>query len=78
MVGFLLFVSLVGCTKLNQDNYNKIKVGMDYPQVIQIIGKPDKCDAALGTKGCIWGNDQKNITIQFIADKVVFSSMKGL
>lgn len=78
VVALLLFLSLTGCSKLNQENYDKIKVGMDYQQITELIGDPDKCDAALGAKNCIWGNDKKNITIQFIADKVVFPSMKGL
>ena len=51
---------------------------MDYQQVIEIIGNPDKCDAALGTKNCIWGTEKKDITIKFIANKVALRAMKGL
>lgn len=69
---------LAGCSKLTNENYSKIKVGMDYEQVIQIIGEPDKCDAALGTKSCIWGNEQKNIKVKFVADKVMVPTMKGI
>ena len=61
-----------------QENYDKIKVGMDYQQVIEIIGQPDKCDTALGTKNCIWGNEEKNITVKFVADKVALPTTKGL
>ena len=77
-VAFLFSLVIVGCSKMNQKNYNKIKIGMDYQQVIEIIGNPDKCDAALGTKSCIWGTEKKNITIKFIADKVALPAMKGL
>ena len=77
-VAFLFSLVLVGCSKMNQENYNKIKIGMDYQQVIEIISNPDKCDAALGTKSCIWGNEKKNISIKFVADKVAFPTMKGL
>lgn len=75
-----LMISLIftGCSKVNRENYDKIKVGMAYFQVIELIGEPDKCDAALGMKNCVWGNETKNITINFIADKVVLPSMKGL
>ncbi len=75
-----LFFSLIltSCSKLNRENYDKIKVGMEYSQVIALIGEPDKCDAALGMKSCIWGNETKNITINFIAEKVALPSMKGL
>lgn len=79
IVALLIFsVVLVGCSKLTQENYDKIEVGMDYQQVMVVIGKPDKCDAAFGTKNCIWGNEKRNITIKFIADKVVLPTMKGL
>lgn len=74
----LVSVILLGCSKVNRENYDKIKVGMEYEQVISIIGKPDKCDAVMGSKNCMWGNENKNITITFIADKVVITSMKGL
>ena len=77
-VAFLFSLALVGCSKMNQENYNKIKIEMDYQQVIEIIGNPDKCDAAIGTKSCIWGTEKKNITIKFIADKVALPAMKVL
>ena len=74
----LLSFVLFGCSKLNRENYDKIEPGMEYEQVISIIGDPDKCDAVMSAKNCVWGDENKNITIKFIADKVVFSSMKGL
>ncbi len=74
----LLCILLFGCSKLTPENYTKIKIGMRYQKVITIIGNPDKCDAAFGAKNCIWGNKDKNITIKFIADKVVLPTMKGL
>jgi len=77
-VGLFLFVFFMGCSKLSKENYDKIKVGMDFQQVVKVIGEPDKCDAAIGTKSCIWGTDQKNIKIKFIADKVILPTMKGI
>ena len=74
VIGMLFF----GCSKLNQENYGKIEMGMDYEQVLAIIGNPDKCDEVLGTKKCVWGNEEKHITIAFIGDKVILPSMKGL
>jgi len=76
--GLLISMILFGCSKLNRENYDKIKVGMDYQDVVLIIGEPDKCDSALGAKNCIWGNENKNITIKFVLDKVTIPSMKGL
>jgi len=78
VIGVLISITLFGCSKLNRENYEKIKVGMDYQEVVLIIGEPDKCDSVLGAKNCIWGNENKNITIKFIVDKVAVPSMKGL
>ena len=78
IMALLLYLVLFGCSKLNRENYDKIEVGMDYQEVVSIIGDPDKCDAAMGSKNCVWGNENKKITIKFIADKVVVPSMKGL
>lgn len=78
VAGLLIAIIFFGCSKLNRENYDKIKVGMDYHEVVSIIGEPDKCDSALGAKECIWGNENKNITLKFILDKVVVPSMKGL
>lgn len=74
VMGMLFF----GCSKLNQENYGKIEMGMDYEQVLAIIGNPDKCDEVLGTKKCVWGNEEKHITITFMGDQVILPSMKGL
>ena len=74
LISFVLF----GCSKVNRENYDKIKMGMEYSQVIDLIGNPDKCDAALGMKNCVWGNETKNITIGFIAEKVALPTMTGL
>ena len=78
LIIFLLIFSLVGCSKITHENYDKIKVGMNYQQVVDILGQADKCDAALGAKSCIWGDEKKNIKIKFIAEKVVVPTMKGL
>ncbi|MFC1885171.1 DUF3862 domain-containing protein [Thermodesulfobacteriota bacterium] len=80
LIAMAILLSLVffGCGKLNRENYDKIKPGMDYQLVVDIIGDPDECDAVMGAKNCVWGDENKNITIKFIADKVIVSSMKGL
>lgn len=78
LIVFLIIFTLVGCSKITQENYDKIKVGMDYQQVIEILGEADKCDEVLGAKSCIWGDDQKNIKIKFVVDKVMIPTMTGL
>ncbi len=74
---FLLLI-LMGCSKLTQGNYNKVKVGMGYQQVVEVLGDPSECSTAVGIKYCVWGSPKKNITVKFIADKVILPTMKGL
>ena len=71
-------LSLSGCRKINQENYDKIKMGMEQKEVIAIIGEASTCDSILGASNCTWGNDSKNINIKFIAEQVVFITSKGL
>ncbi len=69
---------LAGCSKLTQKNYEKLKVGMGYDEVVMILGKPDKCSGALFAKNCSWGSGEKNITVSFVGDKVVVYGSKNL
>ena len=78
VMAVMLSIILFGCSKLKRENYDKIKVGMDYQQVVSIIGAPDKCDAIMGAKNCVWGNENKNVMINFIGEKVFVRSMNGL
>jgi hypothetical protein len=74
----LVVLVFVSCSKLTKENYDKVKLGMDYDQVVKIIGDPEKCDSLLNAKNCVWGDESKAIEIKFVADKVVFTSSKGL
>ena len=78
VMALLLPIVFLGCSKVNRENYDKIKVGMDYQQVVSIIGEPHECDGAMGVRSCVWGSENKNITITFMGDKVFVPSMKGL
>lgn len=78
IAGLLLLVMLLGCSKLTQENYSKIKTGMEYAEVVRILGKPDTCSDVLFAKNCVWGNEQKNITVNFVADKVILSTSKNI
>ena len=69
---------LAGCSKLTMDNYTKVKTGLEYSQVVAIIGKPDSCSEALFVKSCIWGNEQKNITVNFVSDKVMLTTCRNI
>ncbi len=78
LIALVLVTMLIGCTKLTMENYEKIKVGIGYSDVVKILGKPDSCSEALFAKSCVWGNEQKNITVNFLGDKVILPTRKNI
>ena len=77
-VYLLLLTMLVGCSKLTMENYSKIKAGIEYSEVVSILGKPDSCSEALFLRNCVWGSEQKNITVNFMGGKVVLFTSKNI
>lgn len=71
-------LSFWSCSRINQENYDKIEVGMTYDAVVDILGTPDETKNVIGTKSCVWGQAPETIRIKFIADKVIFHSAQGL
>ena len=72
-------LALTGCSKVSKENYDKIKIGMSFEEVVGILGKPDTCeDPVLKTKSCMWGSSDKQIKIKFVADIVAWHSSEGL
>lgn len=69
---------LAGCSKLNKENYGKLKMGMEYNEVTGILGSPDNCTESMGTKSCIWGDEAKHIKVKFVGDKTALFSNTGL
>lgn len=67
-----------GCSKLTKQNYDKLKIGMEYKEVTGLLGDTAACDAAIKAKSCTWGDEKKSITVNFVADKVVFMTCKGI
>ena len=75
----VVFVALAtGCSKVNSDNYDKIKAGMPYDEVTALLGKADACNGIMGIKSCKWGDDDRYITVNFADDKAIVFSSKGL
>ncbi|MDA8413101.1 MAG: DUF3862 domain-containing protein [Desulfobacteraceae bacterium] len=74
----VLALMLFGCSKLTMENYAKIKTGIEYSEVVKLLGKPDSCSEALFVKSCVWGNEQKNITVNFLGDKVILSASRNI
>ena len=72
-------LALAGCSKVNKENYDKIKIGMSYEKVVGVMGKPDTCEEpVLETKSCMWGSSEKQIKIKFVGDIVAWRSSKGI
>lgn len=76
LLGVCLLV--VACTRITQENYSKIKVGMDHNAVEALIGKPTECSAALGVSSCKWVDGVSSISVQYAGDRVAIYSADGL
>jgi len=75
ILGFLLS----GCgSQVSLDNYSKLKVGQSYNEVKQIIGEPAQCNEMLGVRSCVWGDEKRGISVNFVADKVLLLSATNL
>lgn len=75
---FILVMLLAACGKLSVENYDKLKVGMPYTEVKQLLGAPKSCSDVLGVKSCTWGDEKRSITVNFIADQVVIFSAENI
>lgn len=69
---------IAACSKLTPENYARLKVGMAYSEVVQIVGKPSDCSAVLNAQNCRWKDGDKELQINFVAEKAIFLSSKGL
>ena len=63
---------------ITQENFAKLKPGMERVEVEQLLGKPSECAGALGMSSCTWGEKNRFISVQFAGDKVMMFSGKGL
>ena len=72
-------LALTGCSKVNKENYDKIKIGMSFEEVVGVLGKRDTCEEpVLKTKSCIWGSSGKQIKIKFAGNIVAWRYSKGI
>lgn len=78
LLALVLAVALAGCSKLTAENYNKLAAGMTYDEVVQLIGKPDRCDDVMGFRSCAWGDESRSVHVQFAGDKVLLFSSSNL
>ena len=78
MVAVMIVLIVAGCSKLTMKNYNKLKAGMNYNEVVNTIGSPDKCSDMLGMRNCVWGDEKRSVTITFAGDRVLFFSANNI
>ncbi len=79
--GFIVVVTILvaACgSKVNLESYNKLRAGQSYDEVKAVLGDPARCDEALGIRACLWGDEQKAISVNFAAGKVILHSAKNL
>ena len=69
---------LAACSKVTAENYAKIKSGMEYKEVVGILGNPASCDDVIGFKSCKWGDEKSHITVRFAGDAVIMHSAQNL
>lgn len=75
----LFSLALGACgSQLSLENYNKLKVGQSYEEVKQVIGDPARCDEMLGVRTCVWGDEQRGISVNFVAGQVLLLSARNL
>jgi hypothetical protein len=72
------FLFCVGCNNVTKENFEEIELGMDYNEVVTILGATTECSDSLILKKCTWGSEEQFIKITFVIDKVVFRSSNGL
>ena len=70
---------LAACgSKISLENYGKLRTGQSYEEVKQILGDPARCDEVLGIRTCVWGDEQRGISVNFVAGQVMLLSAKNL
>lgn len=75
----LSVLALTACSKLSNENYDKLEMGMSLAEVEAVIGSPDNCSETLGTKSCLWGEEKGTyIKVSFVADNAATFSNNGL
>jgi hypothetical protein len=78
LFAMILLLSLLACSKLTQENYNKIQMGMTYDEVVALLGAPAKCDDVMGVRSCAWGDETRSVNVNFMGGKVLLYASSNL
>lgn len=75
IISILFLLSLlIACSRITEENYERIESGMEETAVIKILGEPDESSSmgigSLTGKSSVWDNGKTRISIQFFNGKV--------
>lgn len=76
----LLAIALVlGCSKVSQENYNKVESGMSQEEVYSILGKPDEVNSgsigSLTASSETWIGKDHTVSVKFANGEVKMKSI---
>ncbi len=74
LILFCCLSLLFGCSKISQDNYQKIQPNMTMQEVVAILGEPTHTEnisiAGISGASAVWRDSSGEIAIQFLNDRV--------
>lgn len=78
----LACLMLFACSKVSQDNFEKVKPNMTMKEVVSILGEPTSSEsiniAGISGTSAIWKDNNAEIDIQFLNDKVTVKSFSKI
>ena len=78
---FFLCMVLFACSKLTQENFDQIKLGMTMKQVITILGNPTNIEkiniANISGVSATWKDEKGQIDIQFLNERVTVKAFSA-
>lgn len=84
-IKYLIFIFcflLIACSKVTQNNFDKIKPNMTMKEVIAILGEPSSSDSinisGISGTSAVWHGKNAEISIQFLNDQVTVKSFSNL
>jgi len=70
--------TLFACSRISQENFDKIKPGMTMQEVTAILGEPSTSEAinigGISGNSAAWKDSKSEISIQFLNDRVTIKS----
>ena len=74
LLAFALLVASAACSKINEENFGKVREGMGEQEVLAVLGTPTESSSVsvLGLSGTAsrWVAKDAVITVQFVNGKV--------